>query len=197
MLVLFRKSKGKYDDLIPNTPGRPPEDLRVHGLEPQALRGRPVHEDVDPEDLHGVERVGDVGQGGEGDQHEGRDAGGELEPHKVLDVVEDALALLDGAQDGGEVVVEEDHVGGLLADVGAGHAHADADVGPLDGDAVVDAVAGHADDVPVGLQGVHDADLVLGAGPVERGGSTGFYTGNGRVFFILLEKYVLYYVLPH
>ena len=102
-----------------------------------------------------------------------------LEPDKVLDVVEDALALLDGAQDCGEVVVEEHHVGGLLADVGAGHAHADPDVGPLDGHAVVDAVAGHADDVPVGLQGVHDADLVLGAGPVEGGGSTGFHTGNG------------------
>ena len=45
--------------------------------------------------------------------------GGELEPHKVLYVVEDALALLDGAQDGGEVVVEQHHVGRLLAHVGA------------------------------------------------------------------------------
>ena len=117
--------------LISDTSGRSSEDLGVDGFESQALRGRPVHEDVDPEDLHGVQRVGDVGQGGEGDQHQGRDARGELEPDKVLYVVEDALALLDGAQDGGKVVVEEDHVGGLLADVRTGHAHADADVCPL------------------------------------------------------------------
>ena len=64
--------------LISDTPWRSPEDLRVDGFESQALRGRPVHEDVDPEDLHGVQRVGDVGQGGEGDEHQGRYARGEL-----------------------------------------------------------------------------------------------------------------------
>ena len=68
----------KHLHLISDTPGRPPENLRVDGFESQALRGRPVHEDVDPEDLHGVQRVGDVGQGGEGDEHQGRYARGEL-----------------------------------------------------------------------------------------------------------------------
>ena len=42
---------------------------------------------------------------------------GSLEPDKVLYVVEDTFALLDGAQDGGEVVVEQHHVGRLLADI--------------------------------------------------------------------------------
>jgi hypothetical protein len=39
---------------------------------------------------------------------------------------------------------------------------ADADVGGVQGGAVVDAVAGHGDDVASGLQGAGDAQLVLG-----------------------------------
>ena len=39
-------------------------------------------------------------------------------------------ALLDGGDDGGEVVVEQHQVGGLAGDVGAGAAHRDADVAP-------------------------------------------------------------------
>ena len=37
-------------------PWRPLRDRRVHGLHPQRLRGGAVHDDVDPEDLHGVWR---------------------------------------------------------------------------------------------------------------------------------------------
>lgn len=59
-----------------------------------------------------------------------------------------------------EVVVDDDHVGRLLADVGAVLAHGDADVGALQGDAVVDTVAGHADNVAGALQGLHHEDNV-------------------------------------
>lgn len=38
------------------------------------LGRRPVHDDVDPQDLHGVERVGEVHQRGQGDERQGRDA---------------------------------------------------------------------------------------------------------------------------
>lgn len=53
-----------------------------------------------------------------------------------------------------KVVVHDDHVGRLLADVGAVLAHSDADVGALQGDAVVDTVAGHADNIAGALQGL-------------------------------------------
>ena len=72
-----------------------------------------------------------------------------------------AAALAHRRDDGGEVVVGQDHVGRLLGDVGAGDAHRDADVGRLQRRRVVDAVAGHRDDVAVGLQRVDDAQLVL------------------------------------
>ena len=64
--------------------------------------------------------------------------------------------------DAGVVVVGQHHVGGLLGHIGAGDAHGHADIGALDGGRVVDAVAGHGHHFVVGLQGIHDAHLVLG-----------------------------------
>ena len=64
--------------------------------------------------------------------------------------------------DRGEVVVGEDHVRRLLRHVRAGDPHRDADVGRLERGGVVHAVAGHRDDLPVRLQRVDDAQLVLG-----------------------------------
>ena len=61
-----------------------------------------------------------------------------------------------------EVVVGQDHVGGLAGDVGARLAHRDADVGGLERGRVVDAVAGHRDDLAHRLQRLRDAHLVLG-----------------------------------
>ena len=46
-----------------------------------------------------------------------------------------------------EVVLGEHERGGLASDVGAALAHGDADVGGLERGRVVDAVAGHGDDL--------------------------------------------------
>ena len=83
--------------------------------------------------------------------------------HQVLlDVAEDAAALLHRRDDRGEVVVGQRHRRRLLGHVGAGDAHGDADVGLLERRGVVDPVAGHRDDVAVLLQGGDDAQLVRG-----------------------------------
>ena len=82
------------------------------------LRWRPVHDDVDPQDLHGVEGVGQVAHGGQRDEAQGRDApaghtrqvtscsqtrplGGasldlraQLKADQVLDVMKNPLAFL-------------------------------------------------------------------------------------------------------
>ena len=80
----------------------------------------------------------------------------------LADVVEDAAAFLDRLHDAGEIVVGQHHVGGLLRDVGAGDAHGDADIGGLERGRVVDAVAGHGDDVALALERADDPQLVLG-----------------------------------
>ncbi len=59
----------------------------------------------------------------------------------------DRAPFLDRGDDRREVVVGEHHVGRLLRHVGAGDAHRDADVGGLERRRVVDAVAGHRDDL--------------------------------------------------
>ena len=93
---------------------------------------------------------------------------------------------LDRADDGGEVVVGEDHRRGFLGDLGAGDAHGHADVGLAQGRGVVDAVAGHGHDVAAALQRAHDADLVLGGDPgahpdvVEPAGELGVVGRSGR-----------------
>ena len=69
--------------------------------------------------------------------------------------------LLDGRDDRGEVVVEQHEVGRLAGDVRAAPSHRDADVGRLEGRAVVDAVAGHRHDVAARAQGPGDPELVL------------------------------------
>src|SRR5699024_5239230 len=88
--------------------------------------------------------------------------GGQQELDGLADAVVDAAAFADRVDDGGKVVVGQHHVGHVLGHVGAGDAHADADVGGLDGGRVVDAVAGHGGDGAALLPGGDDADLVLG-----------------------------------
>lgn len=38
------------------------------------LRWRPIHDDVHPQDLHGIEGAGQVAHGGQGDEAQGSDA---------------------------------------------------------------------------------------------------------------------------
>ena len=101
---------------------------------------------------------------GDGDGHEEEFAGvaGEEKFKGFADVVVDAATFLDGGDDGREVVVGDDHVGGLFGDFGAGDSHGDADVGAFDGGGIVDAVAGHGDDGVVFFKGADDAEFMSG-----------------------------------
>lgn len=54
-----------------------------------------VHDDVDPQNLHGVERIGDAHESCQRDQRQRGDGSGQLEAHEVADVVEYAFALFD------------------------------------------------------------------------------------------------------
>lgn len=54
---------------------------------------RTVHEDVDEEDLHRVQRIAKPEERTEGDQRQGCARGTELEGQEVLNVVEDGFAL--------------------------------------------------------------------------------------------------------
>ena len=92
----------------------------------QAQRRHHVGADVDGEDLQHGERRGDqaAGEQIEGGGHRLRGIGIEDIAQELADVVVDGAALLDGLDDGGKVVIAEDHIRRLLGHIGAGNAHA-------------------------------------------------------------------------
>ena len=71
--------------------------------------------------------------------------------------VEDAPPEPHAADDRDEVVVEQHEIRRLPRDIRAALPHGDADVGGLERRRVVDAVAGHGDDLAVGLQRLDQA----------------------------------------
>ncbi len=85
--------------------------------------------------------------------------------HRVLDelanVVEDSAPLAHGVDDRREVVVQQHHLGGLARHVRPLAPHRDADVGPLERRRIVDAVAGHRDELAPRLQRLDDANLLF------------------------------------
>ena len=119
-----------------------------------------VHEQrLEREEWHPAEHVEDARAE---ERDDVADQQADLEPDVLLEVVVQPAAQLDRLHDRREVVVGEDHVGGLLRDLGARDAHGHADVGLLEGRRVVHAVARHGDDVALLAQHVHEVDLVLG-----------------------------------
>ena len=59
----------------------------------------------------------------------------------IPDVIEDGFALLNGGENGREIVVQENDVSRLLANVGSVLSHGNPDVSALDGHTVVHTVA--------------------------------------------------------
>ena len=86
----------------------------------------------------------------------------EEEADELLDVLVDVAPFLDGGDDGCEVVVHEHDIGHLARDVAAALAHGDADVGALQRRRVVHPVARDGNDLAQVLQGLDQAQLVLG-----------------------------------
>jgi hypothetical protein len=91
---------------------------------------------------------------------------GHLITHVGDDLLVHPAADLDRAYQGAEVVVGQDHAGGLLGDLAAA-AHGDADVRLLQGRRVVHGVSGHGDDLAVLLHHPGQAQLVLRRHPAE------------------------------
>ena len=119
---------------------------------------------VDPQHLRRGERQHQAkGDGAEDDQRLAA-VGGQHEQDEFAHVVVNAPALAHGVAQGGEVVVGQHHGGGIFGRFGAVFAHGHAHVGAFQGRGIVYAVAGHGDHFAVGLQGLHQAQLVLGAG---------------------------------
>ena len=80
----------------------------------------------------------------------------------MTDVAVDAPAQAHRRHQRREIVVDQHQGGSFAGDVRAAAAHRHADVRGAQRRSVVDAVAGHRDDIAIRLEGLHQAQLVLG-----------------------------------
>ena len=118
--------------------------------------------------LAGQVGVGDPGQGHH-HGNEGRVGGlGQEQGGHALHIGNDPPPLGHHPGQGGEAPVQEHQAGHGLGG-GGGVAHGDPQVGVLEGQGVVDAVAGHGHHVPARAQGAHEVALLLGGDPAEHG----------------------------
>src|SRR5690606_23714682 len=76
---------------------------------------------------------------------------GQEEDDSFLNVGINISAFFDCADNRGEVVVSQNHIGRAFADVRSGDAHGDTDVSEFQGRCVIDSVTGHGDDVAMAL----------------------------------------------
>ena len=151
---------------LPGGAGLLLHDGGLHRLHAQGQGGQGVGDQVEPQKLHRHQGgLVEVEEGGQKQRHNLADIAGEQVVDGLFDVGIDAPALLYRLDDGGEVVVGEDHVRRALGHVGAGDPHGAADVGHLQGRGVVHSVPRHGHHHALLLPRLHDPHLVLGGHP--------------------------------
>merc|ERR1740138_1151605 len=77
---------------------------------------------------------------------------GSVNKENLAEVVPDNAALTHSSDNGGKVIVSEDHLGGLTGDIGTLLAHGNTHIGGLEGGGIVDTIAGHGGDLSLGLE---------------------------------------------
>ena len=154
----------------------------------EADRLEDVDGEVDPERLEGQERdaTEDVEDARAQERPDEPEQARHLEADVAQEVVVEGTAQLDGLDDRREVVVGQDHHGGLLGDLRAGDAHRHPDVRHLERRRIVHAVAGHGHDVALAAEDLDEADLVLRGDPRDDTDivdpAIGLVIGHGREF---------------
>lgn len=158
---------GPRDEWFGAAIGLSKEQVRRGELGGEGERRERVHDEVDPKHLHGFERRVLDGAGADERDDDRDDVDSELELQELGDAVVDVAAPHHRLDDGREVVVREDDVGGLLGDVGSRNAHRETDVGLLQSGAVVGAVARDRHDLAA--HGRFAVDHALDQGVLVRG----------------------------
>mmetsp|Transcript_32173 Transcript_32173/g.77792 ORF Transcript_32173/g.77792 Transcript_32173/m.77792 type:complete len:469 (-) Transcript_32173:2054-3460(-) len=154
------------DESLPDASGGECHDAILGGLDGGDEPERNRADKVGVQDLDGGN--GSIGQPGEQSHQHGhalRVVDGGVHEEDLTEVVPHDATLLHGVNDGGKVVVRQNHLGRLPRDVGPLLPHGDSHIRRLERGCVVHTVARHARNLSHGLQRLHDANLVLGTRP--------------------------------
>merc|ERR1711936_634815 len=159
-------------------------DVQVRGVEGEGSGGQAVSDKVHPEKLDRDESLRKAEGSSEEDANDLTNVGGDQVTDKLLHVGVDSATLLNSGDNGGEVIVSEDHFRCGLGNSSAA-AHGNTNLSFLEGRSIVDTVTGHGSDLVHALQvldnlglvegldsGTHarilDAHLLLGGGEVVK-----------------------------
>mmetsp|Transcript_9641 Transcript_9641/g.21046 ORF Transcript_9641/g.21046 Transcript_9641/m.21046 type:complete len:237 (+) Transcript_9641:671-1381(+) len=159
------------DDRCGAVDGRAVEQRLGRRLRRERERGKRVHDQVDPEHLHGGDRRLVEAEGSDDRERDGDDVDRQLKLKELGDGGVDVAAPLGGDDDGGEVVVEQHDVARILGDLSARDAHREAHVRALQRGRIVRAVASHRHHLPVGEDGdalLSELGDALGVGEDKR-----------------------------
>eukprot|EP00960_Hanusia_phi_P072705 767860-Hanusia_phi.AAC.1 len=122
-------------------------DVCLRRVEGQSCGGKPVRDQVDPEQRHGHEDLGDAEDDSEEDTDDLADVGGDEVADERLGVVVDRAPLLDRSHDGREVVVSQHHLRRPLRHCRP-RPHRHSDVCCMQCRSIVHAVASHRRHLP-------------------------------------------------
>merc|ERR1719374_496083 len=108
------RSGGLKDRAVAGRAGKLVHDVEVRGVEGQGGSGQTVSDKVDPEELNGDESFGQAEGGGQEDGDDFTNVGGDQVSDELLHIVVDGSTLLNGGDNGGEVIVSQHHLGSGL-----------------------------------------------------------------------------------
>jgi len=114
---------------------------------------------INAENEDGREREGDLEDNEEQEGGDLRDVGGESVGDRFLQVIEDETTFFDTIDNGAEVIIEQDHITGVLSDLRSA-THGNTDIGLLDSRGVIDTITSDSDDFSKVLASIDDKELL-------------------------------------
>ena len=178
-LIPYSQAQTAGKDTFLGISGLPLHDVRFGLFHPQSQSRETVGNQVDPQQLYRLEN-GEAQQGGYENGQDFGQVGCQQELDGLADVVVNPAAFPYGTDDGGKVVVGQNHVGHVFGNVGTGDPHTHADVRILDGGCVVDTVTGHCGNHALLPPCIDNTGLVFGL----YSGIYGILFYSGIKFFI-------------
>jgi hypothetical protein len=126
-------------------------DIQIRWVEGESGGWETIGDQVDPEELDWDEGFWDAEGGGKEDADDFTDVGGNQVSDKLFHVVVDGSTFADRSDNGGKVIVSENHIGSGFGNSGTG-SHGDTDFGFLQSWGIIDTITSHGGDVTVGLK---------------------------------------------
>jgi hypothetical protein len=134
-------------------------DIKLRVLIGERDGGYHISSEINAENEDGREGEGDLEDNEEDEGRDLRDVGGESVGDRFLQVIEDETTFFDTIDNGAEVIIEQDHITGVLSDLRSA-THSNTDIGLLDSRGVIDTITSDSDDFSKVLASVDDKELL-------------------------------------